>query len=222
MTPTRAKTCGPDAGRARPPVVAAGRRPSRRASLAGVPGEMTRTASLATRFHDGDPDALRDLYGDYGRSVYGVAYRALGNRALAEEAVQQTFLQAWRAAATVDPTREIGPWLFTIARRVAVDVFRKESRRAHGDFDELADNDPAVVTWTAAIEGMSETWQIRTAVDHLPADEREVVRLQHFDGLTHVEIAARLDVPVGTVKSRSFRAHKRLASTLGHLQEVTP
>ena len=61
---------------------------------------------------------------------------------------------------------------------------------------------------------------MRAAIDTLPPDEREIVRLQHLEELTHTEVAERLGVPVGTVKSRSFRAHKRLAGMLGHLREA--
>lgn len=183
-------------------------------------GSASVGAPLAERFRDRDPDAIREVYRQYGRSVYGVAYRALGNPSLAEEASQQAFLQAWRASATLDASREMGPWLCTIARRAAIDVYRREARRVHDDVTEVAADNPAVVTPAANIEGISESWEIRTAVDELPDDERDVVRLQHFGGLTHQEIADQLGVPVGTVKSRSFRAHRRLASRLGHLQEV--
>ena len=62
-------------------------------------------------------------------------------------------------------------------------------------------------------------WEVRRAVTELPEDEREIVRLQHFEGMTHTQIAERLALPAGTVKSRSFRAHKRLAAELGHLRE---
>lgn len=175
---------------------------------------------LAARFRDQDPDAVREVYRQYGRIVYGVAYRALGNKTLAEEATQQAFLQAWRASATVDAGREIGPWLCTIARRAAIDVYRRESRRMHDDVDDVSPGDAAVITLPPNIEGITEAWEIRAAVAELPDDERDVVRMQHFDGLTHQEIAERLAVPVGTVKSRSFRAHRRLAARLGHLQEV--
>jgi RNA polymerase sigma-70 factor (ECF subfamily) len=68
-------------------------------------------------------------------------------------------------------------------------------------------------------EAVYDVWEVREAVAQLPADEQEVVRLQHLDGFTHAQIAARLGVAVGTVKSRSFRAHKRLAAQLGHLRE---
>ena len=71
----------------------------------------------------------------------------------------------------------------------------------------------------AGLEQWYEAWQVRQAIDALPADEREVVRLQHLEGLTHTEIAERLGVPLGTVKSRSHRAHQRLAVALSALRE---
>jgi RNA polymerase sigma-70 factor (ECF subfamily) len=214
-----AAPAGGSTARRRPPAVVPGLPATRGTTLAAVAAGNA-SDGLAARFRDGEPDAVRDLYHRYGRSVFGVAYRALGDRSLAEEAVQQTFLQAWRAAPTVDASRDIGPWLFTISRRVAIDLYRKESRRRHDDVDDVPEGTTAVPSDTPAVDGMSERWEIRSAVDGLPDDEREIVRLQHFAGLTHVEIAAKLDVPVGTVKSRSFRAHKRLAAQLAHLQEV--
>ena len=71
---------------------------------------------VRARFADGDPDAVRAVYRAYGRLVYAVAYRLLADRGLSEEATQQTFLKAWQASASVDPNRELGPWLATIAR----------------------------------------------------------------------------------------------------------
>ena len=177
---------------------------------------------MAERFRDGDADAVRDIYREYGRLVYAVAHKILGDKALAEDAAQQAFVQAWRAAATFDPTRELGPWLATIARRAAIDVHRRESRRPTQTLDEVVPTHPAVVTLPPSAEQAYDTWEVRRAVEELPPEEREVVRLQHLDGLTHAEVAVRLDVPVGTVKSRSFRAHKRLAGRLGYLREEGP
>jgi RNA polymerase sigma-70 factor (ECF subfamily) len=174
---------------------------------------------LAKRFRDGDQDAVRAIYREYGGLVFSVTYRALGDRTLAEEATQQTFLQAWRAAATFDPERELGPWLATIARRVAIDVHRREQRRAHEQLDDVSPLEPALVSTPPDIEQAFEGWEVRKAIDELPPDERQLVELQHLHGLTHTEIAARIGVPVGTVKSRSFRAHRRLAARLGHLRE---
>ena len=70
-----------------------------------------------------------------------------------------------------------------------------------------------------SVESLSDAWEVRRAVQELPPDELEVVRMQHFEGLTHTQIAERLSVAPGTVKSRSFRAHRRLAELLGHLKE---
>lgn len=179
-------------------------------------------ADTVTRFAAGDGDAVRAVYREYGRLVHAVTSRVLRDRTLAEEATQQTFVQAWRAASSFDPHRELAPWLVTIARRVAIDVHRREARRAHDSVDLVGTSDPALVSPPPSAEHIYEVWEVRQAVDALPDDEREIVRLQHLEGLTHQVIAERLGVPVGTVKSRSFRAHKRLAARLGHLRDAPP
>src|SRR3954452_10349607 len=79
----------------------------------------------------GDPDAIRALYRAYGGLVFSVASRVLGDRTLAEEGTQQAFVQAWQPPPTFAPSRQLGPWLATIARRVAIDVHRREALRAH-------------------------------------------------------------------------------------------
>jgi RNA polymerase sigma factor (sigma-70 family) len=175
-------------------------------------------ARLRMRFRDGDPDAVRAVYAAYGRLVYSVAYSVLAERGLSEEATQQTFLKAWRSAATVDPARELGPWLATIAKRVSLDIYRRETRRSARPLDLVPADDPALVSPAFAVEDACDVWEVRRAVSLLPDDEREVVRAQHFEGLTHEQIAARLGIPQGTVKSRSYRAHRRLASALSHLR----
>ena len=174
---------------------------------------------LRARFRQGDPDAVRSVYRSYGRLVYAVAYRVLGDRGLAEEATQQTFVKAWRAAQSFDERRELGPWLAAIARRVAIDVYRRETVRSADPLDSVPAGDPALVAAPQSAEAVYDVWEVREAVAQLPADEQEIVRLQHLDGFTHTQIAERLGVAVGTVKSRSFRAHKRLAAQLGHLRE---
>lgn len=176
-------------------------------------------ARTRARFRDGDADAVRAVYRAYGRLVYAVAHKVLGDPGLCEEATQQTFLKAWRAAGRVDPNRELGPWLATIARRVAIDLYRREGRRRGAAIESVAAGDPALASAPVAAEAVFERWEVRRAVSALPEEEREVVRLQHFDGLTHTQIAERLGLPVGTIKSRSYRAHKRLAADLGHLRE---
>jgi RNA polymerase sigma-70 factor (ECF subfamily) len=162
------------------------------------------------------------VYREYGRLVYAVALRTLQQRELAEEAAQQAFVQAWRAAPNFDVTRPLGPWLATIARRVAIDIQRREARRVASALDDVPPGHGALVTMPPSVDSVHDAWAVREAVDALPAEEHEVVRLQHLEGYTHGEIAERLGVPVGTVKSRSFRAHKRLAARLGHLRGEPP
>jgi RNA polymerase sigma factor (sigma-70 family) len=176
-------------------------------------------ARVIARFRGGDPEALRIVYRAYGRLVYAVAHKILSDRGLCEEATQQTFVKAWRAASTADPRRELGPWLATMARRVAIDVYRREARRAATPLDAVGADDPALTSPPPSVKDLYDVWEVRRAVSELSEEERDVVRLQHFDGFTHEQIAERLRVPVGTVKSRSFRAHKRLAAQLDHLRE---
>ena len=175
-------------------------------------------------FRAGDPTAVRAVYERYGRLVFAVTLRVLGDRMLAEEATQQTFVQAWRAAHSYDADRDLAPWLATIARRAAIDVHRREPDRSAS----LDDPDSHVEwnradSWRSTLGGLDnayEAWTVREAVDALPPEERDVVRLQHLQGFTHAEIAKALEIPLGTVKSRSNRAHKRLAGVLGYLREV--
>jgi len=172
-------------------------------------------------FRAGEPEAVRAVYRAFGGLVFAAAHRVLGDRFLAEEAAQQAFVQAWRAARSFDPSRDLGPWLATIARRVAIDVHRREAVRAHGSIDELDGPEPRVLTLPDGAERALEAGLVRGAVDELPPDERAVVRLQHLDGLTHAEIAARLGIPIGTVKSRSNRAHRRLSASLDYLRQAS-
>jgi RNA polymerase sigma factor (sigma-70 family) len=109
----------------------------------------------------------------------------------------------------------MGPWLATIARRVAIDIHRSEARRSADPLESVTAGDPALVSREQSAELLCEVWEVRRAVSELPTDEQEIIRLQHFEGLTHLQIAQRLQLPAGTVKSRSFRAHKRLAAQLG-------
>jgi RNA polymerase sigma factor (sigma-70 family) len=176
-------------------------------------------SALMERFRAGDDDAVRTLYRHYGRLVFTIAVRILGDRQLAEDATQQAFLQAWRAASTFEAGRDPAPWLATITRRVAIDMQRREGRRPSTSLEVTSAEEPALVTLPPSAEAIWESWQIRAAIDGLQPEEREVVRLQHLEGHSHSEIAEHLGVAIGTVKSRSHRAHQHLASRLKHLRE---
>jgi RNA polymerase sigma-70 factor (ECF subfamily) len=174
-------------------------------------------ADLVARFATGDDLAVKAMYERFARPVLTVAMSALGQRDLADEVVQATMLKVWRAAGSFDPSRELAPWVYSIARRTAIDVHRRESRapvpRVFVEDDMVAEPLSFSRTW--------EAWEVRTALEKLPADERNVVQLAHLAGMTHREIAEKLGVPIGTVKSRSARAHRRLAALLGHVARVT-
>ena len=137
---------------------------------------------------------------------------------MAADVVQQTFVKAWRAASSFQAGREVAPWLYSIARHTAIDALRSEARPTRGGHEPEVE----VPVETESIEATWERFEIRRAIDALPKDEQEVVRRSHLLGHTHEEIAQQLAVPIGTVKSRSSRAHKRLAAALAHLQPEQP
>jgi RNA polymerase sigma-70 factor (ECF subfamily) len=165
------------------------------------------------RFRAGEPDAVRELYRAHAGAVMTVARSIVHDRELAADVVQQTFVKAWRAAHTFEGGREIAPWLYAIARRTAIDVLRAESKPTRGGHEAEVD----VHVEGPSMERTWERYEVRRAIDALPPDEREVVRRSHLLGQTHDQIATELGVPIGTVKSRSGRAHRRLAAALAHL-----
>jgi len=171
-------------------------------------------------FQRRDPVGVRALYRVYGRLVYAVAYRVLGTHDLAEEATQQTFVRAWQAADRIDVDRDPAAWLATISKRSAIDLYRREARRPKVALADVSADDPSLVTLPPDLGALDAVWHVRRAIDELPPDEATVVRLHHLDGLTQHEIAEHLGLALGTVKSRSHRAHQRLASILSHLREA--
>jgi RNA polymerase sigma-70 factor, ECF subfamily len=172
-------------------------------------------AATRQRFHQGDPDALGAAYDRYGRAVWAVAMSVTRAEHLAEEAAQETFIRAWNAAATYDPTRSLGPWLLTIARYTALDVLRRELRPTRGGHEAETD----AVVEPPGIDRAWLSWTVQEALHKLTGDERELVRLAFYEDLTHTQIAERLELPVGTVKSRSHRVYRRLATLLAHVRD---
>ena len=164
-------------------------------------------------FRAGDPDAVRVIYRKFAGPVQTVVASIISDPELRADAVQQTFVKAWKAAATFDADREMAPWLYSIARRTAIDVLRAEKRPTRGDHAPETD----VAVTPLSFERTWEAFEVRRAIDDLPPEERVVMKLAHLDGMTQSEIARALDVPLGTIKSRANRAHRRLAAALRHL-----
>ena len=175
--------------------------------------------ALLDAFRRREPEAVHAMYQAYGRLVYAVAHRVLGRKELAEDATQQAFVRAWQSADRLDVDRDPASWLATIAKHVAIDIYRHESRRMAASITEIA-NDPAVVTLPPELDTLDAVWHVRRAIDTLAPEEATIVRLQHLDGKTHSEISEELGIALGTVKSRSHRAHRKLAGLLGHLRET--
>ncbi len=104
----------------------------------------------------------------------------------------------------------------TIARRVAIDMQRSNARRPATSLEVAGPDEPALISGPPSAEAIWETWQVRAAIDSLQPEEREIVRLQHLAGHSHSEIAQQPGLALGTVKSRSHRAHQHLANRLQH------
>lgn len=161
----------------------------------------------------GDEQALAELYDRFGRVAYGVALRVLRDPALAQDAVQDAFLAAWRTAASFDPRRGTAQtWLLTLVHRRAVDVVRREDRRRAEPLD-----DAPIASGESTEEEASVREQrraVQAALAQLPSDQREALELSYYGGLTQSELAERLGIPLGTVKSRVFAGLAKLRELL--------
>ncbi|HET7127665.1 MAG TPA: sigma-70 family RNA polymerase sigma factor [Gaiellaceae bacterium] len=161
-----------------------------------------------------DDSALGELYDRYGGPAYRLALRILRDATLAQDAVQDAFLTAWRTAPSFDPRRGgVSSWLMTLVHRRAVDVVRREDRRRALPLDD------APVAAGDATDETAETRELRrsvqAALEKVTPLEREALALAYYGGLSQSEIAEKLGVPLGTVKSRMFAGLARLRDVLG-------
>jgi RNA polymerase sigma-70 factor, ECF subfamily len=178
---------------------------------ADPPGAPDADGKLLTRIAAGDRRAFELLYSRYVRSVYTLALRRLGDRERAEDAVQETFASVWRSARTYRAERGPGgPWLYSIARNAIVDRLRARTDPVAEAPDAAAGgpgpDERAESEWLA--------WRVHRALDEIPESERKVLALAYWGGLSQSEIAARLDIPLGTVKTRTRSGLARLAALL--------
>ena len=173
-------------------------------------------AALA-RMAQGDGDAVAELYDRHARSIYSLALRILGDEAEAEDVVQDVFSQAWHQAARYSSTRgAVAAWLLTLARSRAIDRLRARRSRPSDLADDRAvgnvvDEAPPADSQVLSSEQVS---RVRAALDELPLLQRAALELAYYDGLTHAEIAARLEQPLGTVKTRIRLAMTKLRDVL--------
>ncbi len=156
-----------------------------------------------------DEAALGELYDRFGKVAYGLAFKVLQDAALAEDAVQEAFLQAWRGAGAYRPERaKASTWLLTFVHRRAVDLVRREQRRRTVPVDPLLE--PSGSGADEEVVSRSRREIVQDALRRLPAEQREAIELAYYGGLTQSELAERLDQPLGTIKSRMFTGLQRL------------
>lgn len=159
---------------------------------------------LLERIAAADPAALRELYDRYGRIVFGVLYRMLGDPEAAEEVAQDAFHSVWRQARTYRHHRgSVRTWLLAIGRNAAIDWRRTKGRRVEREtvIEEAAELVVETRIEDRVIAGL-QAERVRAAVETLPQEQRSAVSLAFWGGLSHQEIALRTGTPLGTVKSR--------------------
>ncbi len=163
----------------------------------------------------GDESGLAELYDRVGRIAYGLAFKVLRDDRLAEDAVQEAFLGVWRTAAGFRPERaKASTWILTLVHRRAVDLVRREERRRTEPLDdELRDSAQSASAEDAAWLGF-ERERVQSALNLLPDTQREAIELAYYGGYSQSELAERLGLPLGTIKSRMFAGLARLREIL--------
>src|SRR5687767_7598307 len=169
---------------------------SARVTMQLVPPERMTDGELIARVGEGDQSAFELLYRRYSRPVFALALRRLGDRGRAEDAVQETFASIWRSAGSYRQDRGPGaPWLYAVARNAIVDRRRTLGPPPAESVEEAAEepgpDERAETSWTA--------WRIHRALAELPEQERKLIELAYWGGLSQSEIAEFLDMPLGTV-----------------------
>ena len=162
----------------------------------------------------GDELALGQLYDRTGSVAFSLALRVLRDEALAEDAVQEAFLAVWRSASRFLPERsKATTWILTLVHRRAVDLVRREQRRRSEPLEHAPET---AGSWSAedAAWLRLERERVQQALRALPDQQREAIELAYYGGFTQSELAERLGLPVGTIKSRMFNGLSRLRELL--------
>lgn len=170
-------------------------------------------AVLIARLAAGERDEpLAELYRLYGRRLFGLGLRLLGDRGLAEELVQDTFVRLWRSCDRFDPALgSAHTFVFTLARRAGVDLLRRRSSRAA---PAIGSDELGTAAGDEAFEQLVLSLDVRDALACLSPKHREVLELHFREDLSQAQIAASLRIPLGTVKTRTFHALRALREQL--------
>jgi len=168
-------------------------------------------AELVERLARGDRTALGELYDKYSTFLLSLAMRVVKERREAEDLLHDVFLEAWRTAVDYDPTRgRVRTWLAIRMRSRALDRQKSARVSRHAGDDSVLAN----VAVEGSVEAAPDQRRVRAAVDQLSTDQRQVVELAYFEGLSCSEIASQIATPIGTVKSRMAAAMNKLRAAL--------
>lgn len=181
--------------------------------------------ALIRRMVEADETALGALYDRWARSLYSLVLHLLKDADEAEDVVEETFWQAWRKSDSYEPSKgAVSTWLLTIGRRKALDRLRSKKRHredpvgSDNTFAEIASPSPDP---SQDLEGSELREHVRAALRELPAEQREVLELGYFGGLSQTEIADATGQPLGTVKTRMRLAMQKLREPLSMHRGVT-
>ena len=173
---------------------------------------------LVSEISDQNRDAFAALYDRYGRRVFGMAARLLGDAVSSEEVTQDVFLRVWNRANSYAPEKaKFTTWLFRIAHNRAIDEMRKKGRDKNRNADDIADHydlESSDISPSEFAVANSEYASVRKALAKLPDPQRQVVELSYFKGMTQAEIASQTGQPLGTVKTRMRLALRKLHTAL--------
>ena len=180
--------------------------------------EVSRDATLVHRLLRRDVSAFEEIYERHSRIVYSLVLRILRQGSTAEEVVQDVFLQLWRHSGQYDAHRgPFVPWLLTLARNRALDQLRlkgERQRRREEQTEELPQVATAAPEYERALDEKRRAERVRSLMSSLPAPQKKAIELAYFEGLSHSEIAAALNEPLGTVKSWIRNGILRLKESL--------
>jgi RNA polymerase sigma-70 factor (ECF subfamily) len=171
----------------------------------------------------GNADAFEVIYDRHADAAFSLSYRICGQRALAEDAVQEAFLSLWRSRARYDRNRgSVRTWVLGIVHNRAIDAVRRRGVRDRGTVQEEGVEDSLAAPERTDLEvaRREEAREVLEALEQLPAEQSRVIELAYFGGMTHVQIASLLDTPVGTVKGRMRLGLAKMRTTLGDPAEV--
>jgi RNA polymerase sigma-70 factor (ECF subfamily) len=174
-------------------------------------------AALLRLVTERSPEALAELYGRHASTLLALGRRILGSTSDAEEILQETFVHVWNQAGRYDASRSsVSTWLVLLARSRAIDRLRnrKVVERTHEAAHLGSPPENASPEGPESVFHEERRERIRRELEKLPPEQRQVLDLAFYEGLTQTEIAARADLPLGTVKTRTLLAMKKLRSAL--------